>query len=103
MTKRQLVELEFSRKTYETIPTEAMSKRVTEVEKVLQKRLEIWDDEDTYAKYQRLNRLSLSDRRLMIVYSLLDGSVAKTAAFYRVNRRTILTNIERIKQQLELQ
>lgn len=103
MTKKQLIELEFSRKTYETIPTEEMSKKVTELEKVLQQKLEIWDDEETYAKYQKLNNLNLSDRRLMIVYSLLDGSVAKTATYFKVNRKTILTNILRIKDLIGLQ
>lgn len=102
MTKKQLIELEFSRKTYETIPTEEMAKKVTELEKVLQQKLEIWGDEEIYKKYQKLNKLNLSDRRLMIVFSLLDGSVAKTATFFSVNRKTILTNILRIKEQIGL-
>lgn len=103
MTKKERIELEFSRKTYETIPTEEMSKKVTELENILQQKLEIWDDEETYAKYQKLNNLNLSDRRLMIVYSLLDGSVAKTATYFKVNRKTILTNILRIKELIGLQ
>lgn len=102
MTKKQLIELEFSRKTYETIPTEEMSKKVTELENVLQQKLEIWGDEDTYNKFQKLNTLNLSDRRLMLVYSLLDGSIPKTATFFSVNRKTIMTNILRIKTDLGL-
>ena len=103
MTKKQLLELEFAKKTYETIPTEEMAKRVSELENILQQKLEIWDDEDVYNKYQKINTLNLSDRRLMLVYSLLDGSIAKTAIYFGVNRKTILTNILRIKEQLEIQ
>ena len=102
MTKKQLIELEFARKTYDVIPTSDMAKRVGEIEQILQKKLEIWDDEDIYNKYQLLNRLNLSDRRLMIVYSLLDGSVTKTASYFKVNKKTILTNIERIKTELNI-
>ncbi len=102
MTKKQLIELEFARKTYDVIPTSDMAKRVGEIEQILQKKLEIWDDEDIYNKYQLLNRLNLSDRRLMIVYSLLDGSVTKTASYFKVNKKTILTNIERIKEILNI-
>ena len=103
MTKKQLLVLEFAKKTYETIPTEEMAKRVSELENILQQKLEIWDDEDVYNKYQKINTLNLSDRRLMLVYSLLDGSIAKTAIYFGVNRKTILTNILRIKEQLEIQ
>lgn len=102
MTKKELIELAFSKKTYDVIPTEDMAKRVGEIEQILQKKLEIWDDENVYNKYQLLNRLNLSDRRLMIVYSLLDGSVTKTASYFKVNKKTILTNIERIKEILNI-
>lgn len=103
MNKKQLLELEFAKKTYETIPTEEMAKRVSELENILQQKLEIWDDEDVYNKYQKINTLNLSDRRLMLVYSLLDGSIAKTAIYFGVSRKTIQTNILRIKEQLEIQ
>lgn len=102
MTKKELIELAFSKKTYDVIPTEDMAKRVGEIEQILQKKLSIWDDENVYNKYQSLNRLNLSDRRLMIVYSLLDGSVTKTASYFKVNKKTILTNIERIKEILNI-
>jgi len=102
MTKKQLIELEFARKTYDVIPTSDMAKSVGEIEKVLNKKLNEWDDENVYNKYQLLNRLNLSDRRLMIVYSLLDGSVTKTASYFKVNKKTILSNLERIKTELNL-
>ena len=104
MTKaeRQRIELEMSRKTYESIPTEEMLEKVRYIEGVLNAKLDLWSDEETYKKYQKINELNLSDKRLMIVYSLLDGSIAKTATYFSVNRKTVITNIERIKEQLGL-
>ena len=103
MTKKQLQELEFSRKTYETIDNKQMLEKVRYLESVLQQKLDLWGDEQEYNKFQKINKLSLSDRRLMLVYSILDGSIAKTATFYRVNRKTILTNILRIKEQIGIE
>lgn len=100
MNKRELRELEFNRRTYETITTPEMSKKVSELEKVLSQKLDLWDDENTYNKYQQIYKLNISDRRLLLVFSLLDGSVAKTASYFGVNRKTILTNIQRIKENL---
>jgi hypothetical protein len=100
MTKKQQLELEFSRKTYETIDNKQMLEKVRYLEGVLQQKLDLWGDEQQYEKFQKINQLNLSDRRLMLVYSIFDGSIAKTATFYRVNRRTILTNIDRIKTEL---
>ena len=104
MTKaeRQRIELEMSRKTYDSIPTEDMLEKVRYIEGVLNAKLDLWSDEETYQKYQKINTLNLSDKRLIIVYSLLDGSVAKTATFFSVNRKTIQSSVERIKEQLGL-
>lgn len=103
MTKKQLIELEFSRKTYETISNAEMLEKVRYLEGVLQQKLDIWSDDEQYEKFQKINKLNLSDRRLMLVYSILDGSIAKTATFYGVNRKTILTNILRIKEQIGIE
>lgn len=100
MNKRELRELEFSHKTYETIPTAEMAKRVSDLEKAIGKKLTEWDDDELYGKYQQIYKLNLSDRRLLLVYSLLDGSVAKTAMYFGVSRRTILNNIQRIREEL---
>lgn len=102
MNKRELRELEFSRKKYDVIPTVEMAKRVSDLERVISQKLDEWGDEDTYYKYQKIYKLNLSDRRLLLVFSLLDGSVAKTATYFQVSRRTILNNIDRIKNELEL-
>ena len=102
MTKaeKERLELEFARKTYETIPTQEMTEKVRELEEVLNKKINIWDNEDTYNKFQRINKLNLSDKRLLLVFSILGGSIARTASYFGVNRRTIITNIERIKETL---
>lgn len=102
MNKRELRELEFSRRQYDVIPTAEMAKRVSDLEKVLSEKMDIWDDEDTYNKYQQIYKLNLSDRRLLLVFSLLDGSVPKTATYFGVSRRTILNNFDRIKNELGL-
>lgn len=80
-----------------------MLEKVRYLESVLQQKLDLWGDEQEYSKFQKINKLNLSDRRLMLVYSIMDGSVAKTATFYGVNRKTVLTNIERIKEQIEIE
>lgn len=99
MTKseRERLELEFSRKQYNVIPTEEMARKVNELEKLMDNDLEIWDDEFVYESMQRLKRLNVSDRRLLLVYSILDSSIIKTASYFRVSRKTVLTNINRIK------
>jgi hypothetical protein len=102
MTKKERVQLEMSRKTYETITNTEMLEKVRYLEGVLQQKLDIWSDDEQYEKFQKINKLNLSDRRLMLVYSIMDGSIAKTATFYKVNRKTILTNILRIKELLNI-
>lgn len=101
MTKKQLLELEFSKKKYDVLPdNKDVAEKVRYLEGVLQQKLDLWGDEQEYNKFKKINSLNLSDRRLMLVYSIMDGSVAKTATFYKVNRKTILTNILRIKTEL---
>lgn len=98
MTKREKIELEFSRRKYDVIPTTEMREKVTELEKKLDEKLTLWDDEDIYNSLQKLNKLTVSDRRLLLVYSILDSSVVKTASYFKVSRKTILNNINRIKE-----
>ena len=79
-----------------------MSKKVTELEHSLDSDLGLWDDEDVFNDLQRLKRLNTSDRRLLLVYSILDSSVIKTASYFKVSRKTILSNINRIKEILDV-
>lgn len=104
MTKKQQLELEFSRKRYDVLPdNKDVAEKVRYLESVLQQKLDLWGDEQEYSKFQKINKLNLSDRRLMLVYSIMDGSIAKTATFYGVNRKTVLTAIERIKGQIRIE
>ena len=100
MNKRQLLEIQMSRKKYDQLPTEEIRNKVMELEKVLDEKLDIWDDEQTYTKYQMINQLNLSDKRLLLVFSIFDGSVPKTATYFSVSRKTILNNVQRIKEEL---
>lgn len=100
MTKRERIELEFSKRKYDMIPTEEMRKKVMELEKSLENKLGLWDDEDIHNKLQKLNKLDVSDRRLLLVYSILDSSVVKTASYFNISRKTIQNNINRIKELL---
>lgn len=90
--------MEFSRRKYDIIPTEEMATKVMELEHSLDNDLGLWDDEYIYDSMQRLKRLNTSDRRLLLVYSILDSSIIKTAAYFKVSRKTILNNINRIKE-----
>lgn len=101
MTKRERIQLDLSRRTYERIPTPEMAAKVSELEKVLNEGLDIWSDELQYKRFQAVYRLNLSDRRLILVYSLLDGSVPRTATYFGVSRKTIQTNLDRIKTIIE--
>lgn len=101
MTKGERIQLEMSRKTYERIPTPEMAAKVSELEKVLNEGLDIWSDELQYKRFQAVYRLNLSDRRLILVYSLLDGSIPRTATYFGVNRKTIQVNLDRIKLIIE--
>lgn len=100
MNKRERLELEFAKKKYDKIPTPEMAAKVSELEKVLNEGLDIWSDELQYKRFQAVYKLNLSDRRLILVYSLLDGSVPRTATYFQTSRKTIDTNIKRIKEEI---
>ena len=97
MNKRMRVKLEFARRKYDVIPTEDMLERVKELEATLNEEKDIWSDDSNDDKFDKIKRLDLSDRRLMIVFSILDCSVVKTAKYFGVDRSTISDNIKRIK------
>ncbi len=103
MTKKEQLELQFAKKKYDVLPdNKNIVETVRYLESVLQQKMDVWSDEQEYEKFQKINKLNLSDRRLMLVFSILDGSIAKTATAFGVNRKTILSNIERIKNEMNL-
>ena len=88
-----------SKKDYSDI--NQMRDEVTEVEEIIADKLDsIWTDDTEREYYLRLNGLSLSDKRLWIVYSLLDCSIIRTARHFSCHRGTIREAIENIKKKI---
>lgn len=77
-----------------------LSSKVKEVEEFLNEEMSIWDDEERYERLQKLNRLSLEERRLYIVYALMDCSLNRVAELFMCDRKTIETRIEEIKRKI---
>ena len=78
-----------------------LSKKVKEVEKIILEPLTIWTDDDEFSAYRSVADLPLEERRLFIVYSLLDCSITKVAKLLCVDRKTIDNRIFEIKQKLK--
>lgn len=88
-----------SKKDYSNIND--MRDDVTEVEDIISEKLDsIWTDPSEREYYLKLMALTLSDRRLWIVYSLLDHSIIKTARHFHCHRGTIRLAIEEIKKKI---
>lgn len=101
MTSREIRKLEFARKKYDTIPNNTeLREKVREMEDILTQPRTIWDDDFEKSTWDKVNRLSLSDRRLLIVFSII-GSVQKVAKMYGVDRSTVNNNLTRIRKELE--
>lgn len=74
---------------------------VTELERTIAQSMDdIWVDPITREYYQKLLALELGERRLWIVYSLLDHSIIKTAAYFRADRKTVSKAINLIKTKI---
>ena len=78
-----------------------LSRKVKEVEEIISEPLTIWSDDGEITAYQSVADLPLEERRLFIVYSLLDCSVTKVAKLLKVDRKTIDNRIFEIKQKLK--
>ena len=75
--------------------------KVKEIEDIINEPLTIWSDDDEITAYRSVADLPLEQRRLFIVYSLLDCSVTKVAKLLKVDRKTIESRIFEIKQKLK--
>ena len=73
---------------------------VKEVEEVITQPESIWGDDEEYEAYRKLRKLTLEERRLMIVWSILDCSNAKAARLFKVDIKTISTRIEDIRRKM---
>ena len=78
-----------------------LATKVKEVEEIISEPLTIWSDDDEISAYRSVSELPLEERRLFIVYSLLDCSVTKVAKLLKVDTKTIKTRIFEIKQKLK--
>ena len=78
-----------------------LATKVKEVEEIISEPLTIWSDDDEISAYRSVADLPLEERRLFIVYSLLDCSVTKVAKLLCVDRKTIDNRIFEIKQKLK--
>ena len=75
--------------------------KVKEIEEIINEPLTIWTDDDEWIAYRLVADLPLEERRLFIVYSLLDCSVTKVAKLLKVDTKTIKSRIDDIKQKLK--
>ena len=78
-----------------------LATKVKEVEEIITEPLTIWTNDDEWIAYRSVADLPLEERRLFIVYSLLDCSITKVAKLLKVDRKTIDNRIFEIKEKLK--
>lgn len=80
---------------------EVLCSKVKQVEEFLNEPMDIWSDEEEYESLQKVNNLSLEEKRLFIVYSLLDCSLPRVAKLFRVDVKTIKSRIDEISEKIK--
>ena len=80
---------------------EVLCSKVKQVEEFLNEPMDIWSDEKEYESLQKVNNLSLEEKRLFIVFALLDCSIPKVAKLFRVDVKTIKTRIDEISEKIK--
>ena len=80
---------------------EVLCSKVKQVEEFLNEPMDIWTDEEEYESLQKVNNLSLEEKRLYIVFALLDCSIPKVAKLFRVDVKTIKTRIDEISEKIK--
>ena len=80
---------------------EVLCTKVKQVEEFLNEPMDIWSDEEEYETLQKVNNLSLEQKRLYIVFALLDCSLPKVAKLFRVDVKTIKTRIDEISEKIK--
>lgn len=80
---------------------EILCSKVKQVEEFLNEPMSIWSDEEEYESLQKVNNLSLEEKRLYIVFALLDCSLPKVAKLFRVDVKTIKTRIDEISEKIK--
>ncbi len=78
-----------------------LSKKVTDVEEIISEPLDIFTDEDEWKIFRSVADLPIEERRLFIVYALLDCSLPKVAKLFKVDVKTIKSRIEEILNKIK--
>lgn len=60
----------------------------------------IWADDDVIYKYKKIMELEIDERRLYLVYILMDEKIIKTAKYFDINRKIVSAVINEIKNKL---
>lgn len=81
-------------------PSNELCSKVKQVEEFLNEPFTIWTDEEEYETLQKVNNLCLEEKRLYIVYALLDCSINRVAELFKVDRKTIESRINEIKDKI---
>ena len=80
---------------------EVLCSKVKQVEEFLNEPMDIWSDEEEYESLQKVNNLSLEEKRLYIVFALLDCSIPKVAKLFKVDVKTIKSRIDEISEKIK--
>lgn len=80
---------------------EQLCSKVKQVEEFLNEPMDIWSDEEEYESLQKVNNLSLEEKRLYIVFALLDCSLPKVAKLFKVDVKTIKVRIDEISEKIK--
>lgn len=80
---------------------EVLCSKVKQVEEFLNEPMDIWSDEEEYETLQKVNNLSLEEKRLYIVFALLDCSIPKVAKLFKVDVKTIKTRMDEISEKIK--
>ena len=80
---------------------EVLCSKVKQVEEFLNEPMDIWSDEEEYESLQKVNNLSLEEKRLYIVFALLDCSLPRVAKLFRVDVKTIKSRIDEILTKIK--
>lgn len=78
-----------------------LHEKVMEVEEEMGKPLDVFGDEELNVKYSMIMALPLEERRLLIVWSLFDCSVAKVANLFNVDRHTVDSRLKEIFSKIK--
>ena len=80
---------------------EVLCSKVKQVEEFLCEPMTIWSDDEEYEILQKVNNLLLEEKRLYIVYALLDCSIPRVARLFRVDVKTIKSRIDEILNKIK--